>query len=134
MSEFLLANSKQLLINKDVYTSSAGGQSCRYKSVLHVQHFAICPLLCSSDPAESACEQSQCDCSSAPPACLSRGKLLLHCFLQGLKAGLSDGTGEQVFVFMADSNNNKQNENLLTGKTCCQQDVFHFSHFSLKTT
>lgn len=51
-------------------------------------------MLCSSDPAEPQRVQRQCDCSSAPPACLSRGKLLLHCFLQGLKAGLSEGTGE----------------------------------------
>ncbi|KAG7509741.1 rho guanine nucleotide exchange factor 33-like isoform X1 [Solea senegalensis] len=45
-----------------------------------------------SDAAEACGGRSQCECSSAPPACLSRGKLLLHCFLQGLKAGLSEGT------------------------------------------
>ncbi|XP_074516515.1 uncharacterized protein LOC141783235 isoform X2 [Sebastes fasciatus] len=49
-----------------------------------------------SDPAE----RSQCDCSSAPPAGLSRGKLLLHCFLQGLKAGLSEGTDARHQVAM----------------------------------
>ncbi|XP_028995191.1 uncharacterized protein LOC114848649 isoform X2 [Betta splendens] len=40
-----------------------------------------------SGPAEAAGGRRQCQCSSA-----SRGKLLLHCFLQGLKAGLSEGT------------------------------------------
>ncbi|XP_042356334.1 uncharacterized protein LOC121953355 isoform X1 [Plectropomus leopardus] len=55
----------------------------------------------SSDPADSSCERRQCDCSSAPPpACLSRGKLLLHCFLQGLKAGLSEGTDARHQVAM----------------------------------
>ncbi|KAE8290256.1 hypothetical protein D5F01_LYC11978 [Larimichthys crocea] len=55
----------------------------------------------SSDPAEpAACEPRQCDCSSAPPACLSRGKLLLHCFLQGLKAGLNEGTDARHQVAM----------------------------------
>uniref|UniRef100_A0A096MBI0 Si:ch211-67f24.7 n=1 Tax=Poecilia formosa TaxID=48698 RepID=A0A096MBI0_POEFO len=44
-----------------------------------------------SDPAEPA---GVCECCAPPPACLSRGKLLLHCFLQGLKAGLSEGTGQ----------------------------------------
>ncbi|XP_063353823.1 uncharacterized protein si:ch211-67f24.7 [Pelmatolapia mariae] len=53
-----------------------------------------------SDPAELECVQRQCDCSSAPPACLSRGKLLLHCFLQGLKAGLSEGTDARHQVAM----------------------------------
>ncbi|XP_034531225.1 uncharacterized protein LOC117806401 [Notolabrus celidotus] len=55
----------------------------------------------SSAPAESAsssCERSQ--CPSAPSACLSRGKLLLHCFLQGLKAGLSEGTDARHQVAM----------------------------------
>lgn len=47
--------------------------------------------LCASDPADAG--RGQCECSSAPAAWLSRGKLLLHCFLQGLKAGLSEGTG-----------------------------------------
>ncbi|XP_031703241.1 uncharacterized protein LOC116383482 [Anarrhichthys ocellatus] len=54
----------------------------------------------SSDPAEPACERRPCDCSSAPPAGLSRGKLLLHCFLQGLKAGLSEGTDARHQVAM----------------------------------
>ncbi|XP_070834645.1 rho guanine nucleotide exchange factor 33 isoform X4 [Chaetodon trifascialis] len=54
----------------------------------------------SSEPAEAACERSPCDCSSAPAACLSRGKLLLHCFLQGLKAGLSEGTDARHQVAM----------------------------------
>ncbi|KAI3367149.1 hypothetical protein L3Q82_008208 [Scortum barcoo] len=53
-----------------------------------------------SEPAESAGEWSQCDCSSAPAAGLSRGKLLLHCFLQGLKAGLSEGTDARHQVAM----------------------------------
>lgn len=47
----------------------------------------------SSNDAAGPCE-CDCECSSAPPACLSRGKLLLHCFLQGLKAGLNEGTGK----------------------------------------
>ncbi|XP_026195200.1 uncharacterized protein LOC113147990 isoform X2 [Anabas testudineus] len=51
----------------------------------------------SSDPAGG---RSQCSCSSAPPACVSRGKLLLHCFLQGLKAGLSEGTDARHQVAM----------------------------------
>lgn len=62
----------------------------------------ILPSVHSSNPAETSCERSQCECpsaptdtSSAPTAGLSRGKLLLHCFLQGLKAGLSEGTGEE---------------------------------------
>ncbi|XP_035466893.2 uncharacterized protein LOC118286509 isoform X1 [Scophthalmus maximus] len=43
----------------------------------------------------------ECECSSTPPvACLSRGKLLLHCFLQGLKAGLSEGTDARHQVAM----------------------------------
>ncbi|XP_041827100.1 uncharacterized protein LOC121630731 isoform X2 [Melanotaenia boesemani] len=54
----------------------------------------------SSDPAEPVGEQSPCDCSAALPACLSRGKLLLHCFLQGLKAGLSEGTDARHQVAM----------------------------------
>lgn len=54
----------------------------------------------SSDPAEPERVRHQCDCSSAPPACLSRGKLLLHCFLQGLKAGLSEGTDARHQVAM----------------------------------
>ncbi|XP_059208956.1 rho guanine nucleotide exchange factor 33 [Centropristis striata] len=53
----------------------------------------------SSEAAESA-DQRPCDCSSAPAACLSRGKLLLHCFLQGLKAGLSEGTDARHQVAM----------------------------------
>ncbi|XP_022052813.2 rho guanine nucleotide exchange factor 33 isoform X2 [Acanthochromis polyacanthus] len=54
----------------------------------------------SVDPAEPAGGRSRCDCSSAPPAGLSRGKLLLHCFLQGLKAGLSEGTDARHQVAM----------------------------------
>lgn len=54
---------------------------CGYRRVL------MWSLLSSSDPADAPCEGSSC-------ACGSRGKLLLHCFLQGLKAGLSEGTGE----------------------------------------
>ncbi|XP_035024901.2 uncharacterized protein LOC118116999 [Hippoglossus stenolepis] len=49
--------------------------------------------------AEALAGRSQCECS-APPACLSRGKLLLHCFLQGLKAGLSEGTDARHQVAM----------------------------------
>lgn len=45
------------------------------------------PLMSSCDPAEPAGEPRS---GVARP---SRGKLLLHCFLQGLKAGLSEGTG-----------------------------------------
>lgn len=48
-------------------------------------------LSSSSDPADPPCDRSGCARGSAPP---SRGKLLLRCFLQGLKAGLSEGTGE----------------------------------------
>ncbi|KAM3594618.1 uncharacterized protein V6R79_010939 [Siganus canaliculatus] len=51
-----------------------------------------------SDPVD--CERRQCNCSSAAPASLSRGKLLLHCFLQGLKAGLSEGTDARHQVAM----------------------------------
>ncbi|KAM9707303.1 uncharacterized protein ACNS7B_024697 isoform 1-T1 [Menidia menidia] len=54
----------------------------------------------SRDPEEAPCQQAQCDCPAAPPACLSRGKLLLHCFLQGLKAGLSEGTDARHQVAM----------------------------------
>ncbi|XP_072222160.1 uncharacterized protein [Leuresthes tenuis] len=54
----------------------------------------------SSDPAEPLGEQSQCEGSAAASACLSRGKLLLHCFLQGLKAGLSEGTDARHQVAM----------------------------------
>ncbi|XP_056248932.1 uncharacterized protein LOC130179856 isoform X2 [Seriola aureovittata] len=54
----------------------------------------------SCDAAEAAGGRSQCECSSAPPSCLSRGKLLLHCFLQGLKAGLSEGTDARHQVAM----------------------------------
>ncbi|XP_007562000.1 uncharacterized protein LOC103144798 [Poecilia formosa] len=50
-----------------------------------------------SDPAEPA---GVCECCAPPPACLSRGKLLLHCFLQGLKAGLSEGTDARHQVAM----------------------------------
>nr|XP_020478593.1 uncharacterized protein LOC109973390 isoform X3 [Monopterus albus] len=53
-----------------------------------------------SDPAEPAGAQSHSDCSLAPLACVSRGKLLLHCFLQGLKAGLSEGTDARHQVAM----------------------------------
>ncbi|XP_071353837.1 rho guanine nucleotide exchange factor 33 isoform X2 [Trachinotus anak] len=53
-----------------------------------------------SDAAEAAGGRSRCECASAPPACLSRGKLLLHCFLQGLKAGLSEGTDARHQVAM----------------------------------
>ncbi|XP_041669262.1 uncharacterized protein LOC121526658 isoform X2 [Cheilinus undulatus] len=53
-----------------------------------------------SDPAEPSCDRSQCECPSAPSTCLSRGKLLLHCFLQGLKAGLSEGTDARHQVAM----------------------------------
>ncbi|XP_026161108.2 uncharacterized protein LOC113129369 [Mastacembelus armatus] len=52
-----------------------------------------------SDPAEAS-GRCQCDCSSAAAACVSRGKLLLHCFLQGLKAGLSEGTDARHQVAM----------------------------------
>ncbi|XP_017267701.1 uncharacterized protein LOC108233618 isoform X2 [Kryptolebias marmoratus] len=45
----------------------------------------------SSDPAE------RCDCWAS---CLSRGKLLLHCFLQGLKVGLSESTDARHQVAM----------------------------------
>eukprot|EP00066_Takifugu_rubripes_P024129 XP_011613395.1 PREDICTED: uncharacterized protein LOC105417972 [Takifugu rubripes] len=38
--------------------------------------------------------------ADAPPSCGSRGKLLLHCFLQGLKAGLSEGTDARHQVAM----------------------------------
>uniref|UniRef100_A0A1A8IZP8 DH domain-containing protein n=1 Tax=Nothobranchius kuhntae TaxID=321403 RepID=A0A1A8IZP8_NOTKU len=51
----------------------------------------------SSDPAEVVGDQSQPRC---PPAYLSRGKLLLHCFLQGLKAGLNEGTDARHQVAM----------------------------------
>ncbi|KAL6105247.1 uncharacterized protein ACO6RY_06818 [Pungitius sinensis] len=44
-----------------------------------------------SDPAEAACERR---------SALSRGKVLLHCFLQGLKAGLSEGTDARHQVAM----------------------------------
>ncbi|XP_039993504.1 uncharacterized protein LOC120795566 isoform X2 [Xiphias gladius] len=57
-----------------------------------------CPLSCSSDAAEAAGGRGQ--RASAPPACPSRGKLLLHCFLQGLKAGLSEGTDARHQVAM----------------------------------
>ncbi|CAB1418542.1 unnamed protein product [Pleuronectes platessa] len=53
----------------------------------------------SGGAVEAAAGRSQCECS-APPACLSRGKLLLHCFLQGLKAGLSEGTDARHQVAM----------------------------------
>ncbi|XP_060890076.1 uncharacterized protein si:ch211-67f24.7 isoform X2 [Labrus mixtus] len=46
-----------------------------------------------SEPAEAPCDRSS-------AACLSRGKLLLHCFLQGLKAGLSEGTDARHQVSM----------------------------------
>ncbi|XP_034050967.1 uncharacterized protein LOC117531884 [Thalassophryne amazonica] len=45
-----------------------------------------------SEPAEAG--------GAAPPAGLSRGKLLLHCFLQGLKAGLSEGIDARHQVAM----------------------------------
>ncbi|XP_061599313.1 uncharacterized protein si:ch211-67f24.7 [Cololabis saira] len=50
-----------------------------------------------SDPAG---EQRCCGCPGSPPACPSRGRLLLHCFLQGLKAGLSEGTDARHQVAM----------------------------------
>ncbi|XP_074548311.1 uncharacterized protein LOC141806602 isoform X2 [Halichoeres trimaculatus] len=53
-----------------------------------------------SNPADSSRERSQCECPSASSAFLSRGKLLLHCFLQGLKAGLSEGTDARHQVAM----------------------------------
>ncbi|XP_062296815.1 uncharacterized protein si:ch211-67f24.7 [Scomber scombrus] len=53
-----------------------------------------------SDPVDPAGGRCQCDWSSAPSACLSRGKLLLHCFLQGLKAGLNEGTDARHQVAM----------------------------------
>ncbi|KAK2826607.1 hypothetical protein Q5P01_020821 [Channa striata] len=53
-----------------------------------------------SDPTEPDTGRRQCECPSAPAACLSRGKLLLHCFLQGLKAGLSEGTDARHQVAM----------------------------------
>ncbi|PWA29635.1 hypothetical protein CCH79_00007969 [Gambusia affinis] len=53
-----------------------------------------------SDPAEPAGDQGVCECCAPPPARLSRGKLLLHCFLQGLKAGLSEGTDARHQVAM----------------------------------
>ncbi|XP_063764331.1 uncharacterized protein si:ch211-67f24.7 isoform X1 [Eleginops maclovinus] len=46
------------------------------------------------------CERrTQCVCVCAA-SCVSRGKLLLHCFLQGLKAGLSEGTDARHQVAM----------------------------------
>ncbi|XP_036006368.1 rho guanine nucleotide exchange factor 33-like [Fundulus heteroclitus] len=51
-------------------------------------------------PAEPVGDQSVCECPGPPPASLSRGKLLLHCFLQGLKAGLSEGTDARHQVAM----------------------------------
>ncbi|XP_054894590.1 uncharacterized protein LOC129365418 isoform X2 [Poeciliopsis prolifica] len=53
-----------------------------------------------SDPAEPAGDQGVCECCAPPRAGLSRGKLLLHCFLQGLKAGLSEGTDARHQVAM----------------------------------
>ncbi|XP_047200895.1 uncharacterized protein LOC124855237 isoform X1 [Girardinichthys multiradiatus] len=53
-----------------------------------------------SDPAEPVGDQSVCKCSAPPSACLSRGKLLLHCFLHGLKAGLSEETDARHQVAM----------------------------------
>ncbi|XP_068194510.1 uncharacterized protein si:ch211-67f24.7 isoform X2 [Antennarius striatus] len=52
------------------------------------------------EPAEAAGEQTQGGCPTAAAACPSRGKLLLHCFLQGLKAGLSEGTDARHQVAM----------------------------------
>ncbi|XP_010778318.1 rho guanine nucleotide exchange factor 33 [Notothenia coriiceps] len=44
------------------------------------------------------CERrTQCVCAAS---CVSRGKLLLHCFLQGLKAGLNEGTDARHQVAM----------------------------------
>ncbi|XP_038141034.1 uncharacterized protein LOC119783530 [Cyprinodon tularosa] len=53
-----------------------------------------------SGPAELVGDQRICRCAAPPAACLSRGKLLLHCFLQGLKAGLSEGTDARHQVAM----------------------------------
>lgn len=82
----------------DLFKGGSGAHSglCHREQSVAVLE-TLLPLCClSSDPADSSCEQRQCECSSAPPACLSRGKLLLHCFLQGLKAGLNEGTGERT--------------------------------------
>ncbi|CAJ1074818.1 rho guanine nucleotide exchange factor 33 isoform X1 [Xyrichtys novacula] len=61
---------------------------------------STCKQRDSGDPAEPPCEQNPSGCASASTACLSRGKLLLHCFLQGLKAGLSEGTDARHQVAM----------------------------------
>ncbi|KAF7654495.1 hypothetical protein LDENG_00069050 [Lucifuga dentata] len=53
-----------------------------------------------SEPAEAVGGRSHCGCGSSRPSCLSRGKLLLHCYLQGLKAGLSEGTDARHQVAM----------------------------------
>lgn len=88
----MFSGKQQTITHKRVVDTSPSGSKTLF--IRHVKpaerQFVTCPLLISSDPAE----RSQCDCSSAPPAGLSRGKLLLHCFLQGLKAGLSEGTGK----------------------------------------
>ncbi|KAM8914147.1 uncharacterized protein AB9W97_008109 isoform 2-T2 [Spinachia spinachia] len=66
----------QLYSNRE--TPQTAGKSCTSK---HRE----------SDPAEAACDRR---------SALSRGKLLLHCFLQGLKAGLSEGTDARHQVAM----------------------------------
>ncbi|XP_068437256.1 rho guanine nucleotide exchange factor 33 [Clinocottus analis] len=55
----------------------------------------------SSGPADAASERRRpCERAAAPPAARSRGKMLLLCFLQGLKAGLSEGTDARHQVAM----------------------------------
>lgn len=52
---------------------------------------------------------------AAPPVRPSRGKLLLRCFLQGLKAGLSEGTGQTP----PKKSGIKQTWDGFTNITCC---------------
>ncbi|KAM8833826.1 uncharacterized protein ACB058_017639 isoform 2-T3 [Synchiropus picturatus] len=54
-------------------------------------------LGCSRSRREASGGKSAPACDPASP---SRGKLLLHCFLQGLKAGLSEGTDARHQVAM----------------------------------
>ncbi|XP_062325145.1 uncharacterized protein si:ch211-67f24.7 [Osmerus eperlanus] len=39
--------------------------------------------------------RSHCECFSSPPVSSPRGRVLLHCYLQGLKAGLCEATEER---------------------------------------
>lgn len=82
----------------DLFKGGSGALSglCHREQSVAVSETFLHLCCLGSDPADSSCERRQCECSSAPPACLSRGKLLLHCFLQGLKAGLNEGTGERT--------------------------------------